>query len=59
MLYDNKDSSEGFGVCPDCKKYYDNKGQGIVQLKKGDHDIHVVSRTGELILCDLCVLFTG
>ncbi|KAJ7347697.1 hypothetical protein DFH08DRAFT_808478 [Mycena albidolilacea] len=41
MLYDNKDSSEGFGVCPDCKKYYDNKGQGIVQLKKGDHNIRV------------------
>jgi hypothetical protein len=47
ILHDNKDSSNGFGVCPECKVHYERKGAGIVVQKNGCHNFNVVSRTGE------------
>ncbi|KAJ6534300.1 hypothetical protein B0H19DRAFT_1272016 [Mycena capillaripes] len=34
VLHDKKGTSAGFGVCPDCKIYYENKGSGIEQRSK-------------------------
>ncbi|KAF8215520.1 hypothetical protein K438DRAFT_2104673 [Mycena galopus ATCC 62051] len=45
MLHDTKGSSEGFGVCPDCKLYYERKHGGIVCEQRGDDAVNVVSRT--------------
>lgn len=49
ILHDNTNSSNGFGVCPDCKLYYENKGAGIVLKKKGNRNFNIVSRTGEFL----------
>jgi hypothetical protein len=49
ILHDNHDSSNGFGVCPDCKLYYEGKGAGIVIKKKGNRNLNIVSRTGEFL----------
>ncbi|KAK7016697.1 hypothetical protein R3P38DRAFT_3202984 [Favolaschia claudopus] len=40
-------TSDGFGVCPDCKIHYDNKGSGIVHKKRADtnESVRLVSRT--------------
>ncbi|KAJ7853399.1 hypothetical protein B0H13DRAFT_1904126 [Mycena leptocephala] len=46
ILHDNKDSSNGFGVCPDCKLHYENKGAGIVFKKNGNRNFNIVSCTG-------------
>lgn len=61
MLHDSKNSSEGFGVCPDCKTYYENKGSGIVHKRKGKNNLHLVSRTGEFFFWNLLclVILTG
>jgi hypothetical protein len=50
ILHDNKDSSNGFGVCPDCKLHYENKGAGIVFKKNGNRNFNIVSCTGEFFV---------
>ncbi|KAJ7835609.1 hypothetical protein B0H13DRAFT_2359388 [Mycena leptocephala] len=45
ILHDKKDSSNDFGVCPECKTHYERKGAGIVVQKNGRHNFNVVSRT--------------
>ncbi|KAK7041227.1 hypothetical protein R3P38DRAFT_3179849 [Favolaschia claudopus] len=47
MLHDKQHTSDGFGVCPDCRIHYDNKGSGIVHKKRADNSesVRLVSRT--------------
>ncbi|KAK7037142.1 hypothetical protein R3P38DRAFT_3183257 [Favolaschia claudopus] len=47
MLHDKQHTADGFGVCPDCKEHYENKGSGIAHKKRTDTDktVRMVSRT--------------
>ncbi|KAK6996290.1 hypothetical protein R3P38DRAFT_2800002 [Favolaschia claudopus] len=47
MLHDKQHTADGFGVCPDCKEHYENKGSGIVHKKRTDTNktVRMVSRT--------------
>lgn len=49
VLHDKKSTSQGFGVCPECRAYYDRKPGGIIERSKSKTK-QLVQRTGKYIL---------